>query len=338
MPPGAVRPGRLSPCVDSVRRPCAGRDKQLFLEAPCFGAPHKCRDFTRLPPFVVPAQSGAQFHTQGFLKSTLLRSAASLPFFTRLRRASHLSLSGQRNMAQRKATPMQRSPGILPSDCATRLRRFTDSTSVCWQRTGPRPVGHPSDYSCATPPLQRGPIERASCAQEQKQDQEPTLIRPAGHLPPPFGGRKELKTSIVVGIGFFFASVCLLLSCLVTPLLRLCFVFAFSLLRRMRSEWGPYAAAKWRRKGPQGGSQGCEPVGCQSRDGLSANPRSRFAQSQGRSPETAASGWPFSWLLLFGHSKRSDSLAGRRVNTRQGCRAPQARAPRKTDITSPGGK
>ena len=117
-----------------------------------------------------------------------------------------------------------------------------------------------------------------------------------------------------------------------------CYVFALSLLRRMRSEWGPYAAAKWRRKGPQGGSQGCEPVGCQSRDGLSANPRSRFAQSQGRSPETAASGWPFSWLLLFGHSKRSDSLAGRRVNTRQGCRAPQARAPRKTDITSPGGK
>ncbi len=43
-------------------------------------------------------------------------------------------------------------------------------------------------------------------------------------------------------------------------------------------------------------------------------------------PETAASGWPFSWSLLFGHSKRSDSLAGRRVKSRHGCRAPKERA------------
>ena len=57
-----------------------------------------------------------------------------------------------------------------------------------------------------------------------------------------------------------------------------------------------------------------------------SQPRNRFAQSEGRSPETAASGWPFSWLLLFGHSKRSDSLAGRRVNTRHGCRAAKRRA------------
>ena len=42
-------------------------------------------------------------------------------------------------------------------------------------------------------------------------------------------------------------------------------------------------------------------------------------------PETAASGWPFSWLLLFGHSKRSDSLAGRRVKSRHGCRATKER-------------
>ena len=63
-----------------------------------------------------------------------------------------------------------------------------------------------------------------------------------------------------------------------------CYVFALSLLRRMRSEWGPYAAAKWRRIGPQGGSQGCEPVGCQYRDVLSGNLRSRVAQSQGRMP------------------------------------------------------
>jgi hypothetical protein len=101
---------------------------------------------------------------------------------------------------------------------------------------------------------------------------------------------------------------------------------ASSWLRRRRSDWGPYAAAKWRRKGPQGGREGSRPVGCQSRDGLSANPRSRFAQSEGRSPETVASGWPSLWLLSLGHARESDSLAGRRVNTRHGCRAPKERA------------
>ena len=84
---------------------------------------------------------------------------------------------------------------------------------------------------------------------------------------------------------------------------------ASSLLRTMRSNRGPYAAAKWWRNCPQGGSHGCEPVGCQSRDGLSANPGTASRSRRAGCPETAASGWPFSWLLLFGHSKRSDSLA-----------------------------
>ena len=101
---------------------------------------------------------------------------------------------------------------------------------------------------------------------------------------------------------------------------------ASALLRRMRSDWGPYAAAKWWRNCPQGGSQGCEPVGCQCRDALSANPGTASRSRRAGCPETAASGWPFSWLLLFGHSKRSDSLAGRRVKSRHGCRARNERA------------
>ncbi len=46
----------------------------------------------------------------------------------------------------------------------------------------------------------------------------------------------------------------------------------FSLLRTMRINRGPYAAAKWWRNCPQGGSHGCEPVGCPSRAGRAANP------------------------------------------------------------------
>ena len=58
------------------------------------------------------------------------------------RRASYLSLFAQRNVTQRKRTRMDRS-------CveAARLREaspgFADSTSLCWQRTGPNPFGPP---------------------------------------------------------------------------------------------------------------------------------------------------------------------------------------------------
>jgi len=45
-------------------------------------------------------------------------------------------------------------------------------------------------------------------------------------------------------------------------------------------------------------------------------PRSPPADLPGECPEGAASGWPFSWLLLFGHAKRSNPLAGRRAEAR----------------------
>ncbi len=45
-------------------------------------------------------------------------------------------------------------------------------------------------------------------------------------------------------------------------------------------------------------------------------PRSPPANLPGDSPEGVASGWPFSWLLLFGHAKRSDPLPGRAAEAR----------------------
>jgi len=38
----------------------------------------------------------------------------------------------------------------MPSDFASVLRRFADSTSVCWQRTGAHPARHPSGFSLRT--------------------------------------------------------------------------------------------------------------------------------------------------------------------------------------------
>jgi len=45
---------------------------------------------------------------------------------------------------------VSRLPGILPSRYASALRRFADSTSVCWQRTGAHPARHPSGFSLHT--------------------------------------------------------------------------------------------------------------------------------------------------------------------------------------------
>jgi hypothetical protein len=99
--------------------------------------------------------------------------------------------------------------------------------------------------------------------------------------------------------------------------------FLLSLLRRMRSDRAPYVAAKWWRNCPKGGSHGCEPVGCQSKDGLSANPGAASRSLRTGGPETAISGWPSLWSLSLGHARESDSLAGRRVKIRHGCRAPK---------------
>ena len=85
--------------------------------------------------------------------------------------------------------------------------------------------------------------------------------------------------------------------------------------RRMRADRGPYAAARGRRKGPKGGRHGCRPVRCQRRDALSANPGAPSRSRRAGCPETAASGCPFSWLLLFGQAKRSNPRAARRAES-----------------------
>ncbi len=74
---------------------------------------------------------------------------------------------------------------------------------------------------------------------------------------------------------------------------------ASSWLRTMRSEWAPYVAATWRRDSPQGGRKGLRPVRRQSRDGLSANPWSRVAQSEGRMPEDRCIGVAFLWAMFL---------------------------------------
>ncbi len=78
-------------------------------------------------------------------------------------------MSGQRNMAQRKATPMKRSPGSCP---ATAQRDSGGSPTVHpWTgvELGAVPRAHPAGYPYVTLPLHRGPGHCTSCAAKTKQ-------------------------------------------------------------------------------------------------------------------------------------------------------------------------
>ena len=93
------------------------------------------------------------------------------------RRASYFSLRGQREVTKRKATPIQRSPGILPSDSAQRLRGWLTVHPWTGSQLARIPASHPRIESgtgstglfSATAPLHRGPNYCASCAAKTKQ-------------------------------------------------------------------------------------------------------------------------------------------------------------------------
>jgi hypothetical protein len=205
-------------------------------------------------------------------------------------------------VAKRKS-PKRRPPqsGGLRASCPPTPRQGSGGSLTAppcaGSKLGAIPCAHPAGLSCALPPPLTGPLKRASCAPKRRAKPKPIPKR--------------------AGVCFVLAAQARAWMPEVEQRRSSC---------RMRSEWAPYAAAQRRRKGPKGGSQGCEPVGCQSRDGLSDNPGAAARSRRAGCPETAVSGWPFSWLLLFGHAKRSDSLAGRRVINRHGCRAAMRRA------------
>ena len=63
---------------------------------------------------------------------------------------------------------MQRSPGILPCDCAQWLRGWLTVHPWTGSQLARIPASHPSGLFSATAPLHRGPIHCASCAAKTK--------------------------------------------------------------------------------------------------------------------------------------------------------------------------
>ena len=198
-------------------------------------------------------------------------------------RVSHFLLRGQEKVTKEKATPHSRlthspcAPGTRA--CSGVRRQSIRGLASNWPTSCGPSFGHSLHSPAASDGTLVARILRARA----------TAKGPSSALraPSPVAREKEMPEQ----------------SCSVRE-------SASSWLRTMRSDRGPYAAAKWWRNCPKGGSQGCEPVGCQSKDGLSANPGTASRSRRAGCPETAASGWPSLWLLSLGHARESDSLAG----------------------------
>jgi hypothetical protein len=77
--------------------------------------------------------------------------------------------------------------------------------------------------------------------------------------------------------------------------------------RSPRSSTGPLGSGGRWLKSPMGWPQGCGQGFRQAMEGLSKTPASARGPPVQGCTGGADAGWPFSWLLLFGHTKRSDS-------------------------------
>ena len=100
-----------------------------------------------------------------------------------------------------------------------------------------------------------------------------------------------------------------------TPVL--CVVSCFCAQERAASTGSPYGAAGSGRKGPQGRREGSRRFRCQHTDVLSAEPGRCLRTRRAGARRAHRPGCPFSWLLLFGQAKRSDSPAGMRAKPRR---------------------
>src|SRR5690606_30860586 len=81
---------------------------------------------------------------------------------------------------------------------------------------------------------------------------------------------------------------------------------------------GPLSGGGRAEDQPEGTRARCARVFRQYMDVLSKNPGARTRTRRAGCPEGARPGWPFSWLLLFGHSKRRSEE--RRVGKGWRCR------------------
>jgi hypothetical protein len=241
----------------------------------------------------------------------LHRWSASLPVFRSLPRAGHFLLRAQEKVTKEKGTPQTCPPGLLP--CGSVGRRRGSSTAPPVLTTNARAsLPAPLRAFRPRPTTSDGTRERASCAQKIKQQPKRRRVRPAPALSLLLSIKVLLSSAIArpcTDSRFFASRSCTCLSA------------------QDARQRGPCAAAKVRRKRPEGWATGRGPVRCRRRRRRQRTPGAPSRSRRAGCPETAVPGWPFFWLLFFGHAKKSDPLAWRRAENRQGRRPPTKQHP-----------
>ena len=102
-------------------------------------------------PAVIPADAGIHFALYRFASEATAKSG-----FVLLRRPSHFSLRGQREVTKRKATPLSRLTGLRPVRYASGLRGLSTVHPWTDAKLARIHASHPAGFSSARPPLQRG--------------------------------------------------------------------------------------------------------------------------------------------------------------------------------------
>ncbi len=213
---------------------------------------------------------------------TLLRRAASLPFFTRLRRGSHFSLRGQRESDLEKGHPTfapcaqslcSRSASLLRGSPTVHPWTDVELAHIVWAilRTIP-----------SQPRRDRGdPIARIVRAKAKS-----PLIRPVGHLLPPCGRRKCQRNVEAAGN-------------------RLCLGCAGCAVNGP-----PMQRQRDAGIGRKVGAMDCAQFDASPGTDCRRTPAVALRSRKAGCLETAVSGWPSLWCLSLGHARERHSLAG----------------------------
>jgi hypothetical protein len=311
-----------------------------------------CRSAFRRDALRWDSASSADFQVRAWAQGPYFSRARSFGarhpcrVFTRLPASECLSLAWPRESHQREGHPKAEVSGLLPSDSASGLRGFADSTSVCWHRTGRDPSRPPCGPFLRPDATAYGTlVARILRAKTKAKGKAPSATAPCVALN---GCSRRRSTSPIHGV---------------VPPASMQSSSAFGTFSRTAGEGSSnakagaelqvcvflirFGCARCAVDGPPIQRQ-CDAgiarrVGARDRAQFGASPGMDCRRTPGvalRSrragcPETAVSGWPSLWLLSLGHARESDSLAGRRVINRHGCRAPKERAPRKQGYCAP---
>ena len=220
-----------------------------------------------ISPAVIPAKAGIQRLCFVLPESREKRTKSG---FVLLRRPSHFSLRGQREVTKRKATPLPRLTGLRPVRFASGLRGLSTVHPWTDDKLAGIPAGHPAGFP---PPGRRCRGDgRAKARARASQNKDEAEARGATR--------------------WFALDLALLISAGRWP----------------ACSTGPLCGGESGTKRPVGASAGMPMPFRQGRMPC-RKARPRLTGLPGLRPGKRQAGWPSLWLLSLGQSRESDSAS-----------------------------